>query len=132
MLCIFVYVCVFMIGQIIENQFQEIGVVGFQVELCWIVIEMVFGSIVIVQCCGFFWFMDKLEFGDILIVIKFDRFGCDVIDVSIIVRMLVEMGVCVYCFVFGGVDFISLFGIMIMNVFNVVVQFEWDLLIEWI
>lgn len=56
----------------------------------------------------------KMEEGDVLIVIKFDCFGWNVMDVCIMVEVLVDCGIWIYCFVFGGVDLISVVGCMIM------------------
>lgn len=55
-----------------------------------------------------------MEEGDVLIVIKFDCFGWNVMDVCIMVEVLVDCGIWIYCFVFGGVDLISVVGCMIM------------------
>lgn len=74
--------------------------------------------------------MDKLEFGDILIVTKLDRLGRDAINVSITVKTLAEMGVRVYCLALGSADLTSSAGTTTMNVLNAVAQFERDLLIE--
>ena len=126
----FAYVRVSTTGQTTENQLQEIGAAGFQVEPRRIVTETVSGSTAIAQRRGFSRLMDKLESGDILIVTKLDRLGRDAIDVSTTVRTLAEMGVRVHCLALGGVDLTSSAGTMTMNVLNAVAQFERDLLIE--
>ncbi|HCJ74444.1 recombinase family protein [Rhizobium pusense] len=87
----FAYVRVSTTGQTTENQLQEIGAAGFQVEPRRIVTETVSGSTAIAQRRGFSRLMDKLESGDILIVTKLDRLGRDAIDVSTTVRTLAEM-----------------------------------------
>lgn len=126
----FAYVRVSTSGQTTDNQLQEIGAAGFQVEPRRIVTETISGSTAISARPGFSRLLDRLEAGDILIVTKLDRLGRDAIDVSTTVKMLAEMGVRVYCLALGGADLTSSAGTMTMNVLNAVAQFERDLLIE--
>ncbi|WP_457588770.1 recombinase family protein [Ensifer canadensis] len=126
----FAYVRVSTTGQTTDNQIQEIEAAGFLVEPRRIVTETVSGSTAIAQRRSFSRLMDKLEFGDILIVTKLDRLGRDAIDVSTTVKTLAEMGVRVYCLALGGADLTSSAGTMTMHVLNAVAQFERDLLIE--
>ena len=126
----FAYVRVSTTGQTTENQIQEIEAAGFHVEPHRIVTETISGSTAIAQRRNFSKLMDRLEFGDVLIVTKLDRLGRDAIDVSSTVKALATIGVRVHCLALGGVDLTSSAGTMTMNVLNAVAQFERDLLIE--
>lgn len=96
------------------------------------IVEMVFGLVLVMEWVGFKWLVDWFDWDDVLIVIKFDWFGCNVMDVWVMVEWLVVECVCVYCLVLGGVDLISVVGKMIMVVIGVVVEFECDFFIECI
>jgi len=126
----FAYVRVSTVGQITENQIQEIETAGFKVDPRRVVSETISGSSAIAQRPGFQKLLNKLDQDDVLIVTKMDRLGPDAIDVSGTVAKLGEMGVRVHCLALGGVDLTSPAGRMTMGVINHVAQFERDLLIE--
>jgi putative DNA-invertase from lambdoid prophage Rac len=115
MLRTFAYARVSTTGQATESQIQEIHAAGFHVEPRRIVTETISGSTAIAQRRGFTKLMDRLEYGDVLILTELDRLGHDVIDVSSTVKALAEIGVRLHCLAIGGVDLASSAGTMTMN-----------------
>jgi len=126
----FAYVRVSTLDQTTENQVQEITSAGFHVEPQRIISETISGSVQAAKRPGFAKLVDRLEFGDVLIVSKMDRLGRDAIDVAQTVDGLAKAGVRVHCLALGGVDLTSPAGRMTMHVINAVAQFERDLIIE--
>ena len=126
----FAYARVSTLEQETENQIQEINAAGFSVEPHRIITETISGSVAIAQRKGFRRLLDKMEFGDVLVVTKLDRLGRDAVDVSTTVVKLEKMGIRVHCLALGGVDLTSSGGKLTMGVINAVAQFERDLLIE--
>jgi putative DNA-invertase from lambdoid prophage Rac len=88
------------------------------------------GNVATSQRRGFTRLLDRLEPGDVLVVTKLDRLGCNVMDVGSTVAKLAELGVRVHCLALGGVDLTSSMGKLKMNVINAVAEVERDLLIE--
>jgi putative DNA-invertase from lambdoid prophage Rac len=126
----FAYLRVSTTGQTTDNQLQEIAVAGFKVESRRVVTETVSGNVATSQRRGFTRLLDRLEPGDVLVVTKLDRLGCNAMDVGSTVAKLAELGVRVHCLALGGVDLTSSTGKLTMNVINAVAEFERDLLIE--
>jgi putative DNA-invertase from lambdoid prophage Rac len=79
---------------------------------------------------GFVKLIKNLESGNVLIVTKLDRLGCNAMDVRATVEHLEAAGVRIHCLALGGVDLTSPAGKMTMQVINAVSEFERDLLIE--
>lgn len=69
----FAYARVSTLEQETENQIQEINSAGFTVEPHRIIAETISGSVAIAQRKGFRRLLDKMEFGDVLVVTKLDR-----------------------------------------------------------
>lgn len=113
-----------------ENQAREIQAAGFHVEPKRIVTETISGSVPAAERKGFSRLVDRLEWGDVLVVTKLDRLGRNATDVRSTVETLAEQGVRVHCLALGGVDLTSAAGKMTMGVIAAVAEFERDLLIE--
>lgn len=113
-----------------ENQVQEIRSAGFEVQPHRIFEECVSGSIPAMERDGFRRLIDRLEWGDVLIVTKLDRLGRNAMDVRATVQKLSDQKVCVHCLALGGVDLTCAAGKMTMAVISAVAEFERDLLIE--
>jgi putative DNA-invertase from lambdoid prophage Rac len=94
------------------------------------VAEHISGSVAALQRPGFAKLLDRLEDGDVLIVTKLDRLGCNAMDVRATVERITDMGVRVHCLGLGGADLTSAAGKMTMAVLTAVAEFERDLLIE--
>lgn len=71
-----------------------------------------------------------METGDVLIVTKLDRLGCDAMDIRKTVEQLAQLGIRVHCLALGGVDLTSAAGKMTMQISSAVAEFERDLLLE--
>ena len=127
---VFAYCRVSTADQTTSNQVQEIAAAGFEVTPQRIITETVSGSVAASERKGFRKLLDKLEFGDVLVVTKLDRLGRNAIDVRVTVEALTELGVRVNCLALGGVDLTSAAGKMTMGVIAAVAEFERDLLIE--
>jgi putative DNA-invertase from lambdoid prophage Rac len=95
-----------------------------------VVAETVSGNVATSQRRGFTRLLDRLELDDLLVVIKLDRLGRNVMDVGSTVARPAELGVRVHCLALGGVDLTSSTGKLTMNVLNAVAEFERDLLVE--
>jgi putative DNA-invertase from lambdoid prophage Rac len=95
-----------------------------------VVAETVSGNVATSQRRGFTRLLDRLELDDLLVVIKLDRLGRNVMDVGNTVAKLAELRVRVHCLALGGVDLTSSTGKLTMNVLNAVAEFERDLLVE--
>jgi len=91
--------------------------------------ETVSGSTSAMEREGFKRLMDRLEWGDVLIVTKLDRLGRNAMDVRATVEMLAADCVRVHCLALGGLDLNSAAGKMTMAVISAVAEFERDLLI---
>lgn len=127
---VFAYCRVSTTDQTTDNQVQEIASAGFQVTPQRTVTETVSGSVAASQRSGFGLLMNKLEFGDVLVVTKLDRLGRDAMDVRSTVEALTGLGVRVHCLALGGVDLTSPAGKMTMGVIAAVAEFERDLIVE--
>lgn len=113
-----------------QNQIDEIKAAGFSVEPRRVVMETVSGSVPAMERDGFKRLIDRLEWGDVLIVTKRDRLGRNAMDVRATVERLARDYVRVHCLALGGVDLTSAAGKMTMAVISAVAEFERDLLIE--
>ena len=126
----FAYARVSTVGQEPGNQIMEIEAAGFSVGQHRVVSETRSGSTAVAQRKGFSRLLDRMEKGDVRVVTKPDRLGCDAIDVSAAAADLEEMGIRVHCLAPGGVDLTSSAGKMTMNVINAVASssaiFSWD------
>ena len=126
----FAYCRVSTADQTCDNQIQEIETAGFNIDRRRVVTEMVSGSTPAMERVGFKRLMERLEWGDVLIVTKLDRLGRNAMDVRATVKKLDSEKVRVHCLALGGVDLTSAAGKMTMGVISVVAEFERDLLIE--
>lgn len=127
---VFAYCRVSTPDQTNENQIQEIRSAGFELQPHRVVAECVSGSIPAMERDGFRRLIDRLEWGDVLIVTKLDRLGRNAMDVRTTVEKLSDRKVCVHCLALGGVDLTCAAGKMTMAVISAVAEFERDLLIE--
>lgn len=127
---VFAYCRVSTADQTNENQIQEIRAAGFDVRPNRVVAESVSGSVPAMERDGFRRLVDRLEWGDVLIVTKLDRLGRNAMDVRATVEKLSDLKVCVHCLALGGIDLTCAAGKMTMSVINAVAEFERDLLIE--
>ncbi len=126
----FAYCRVSTVDQTAENQIQEINAAGFSIEPRRVVMETISGSVPAMERDGFKRLVDRLEWGDVLIVTKLDRLGRNAMDVRATVERLAAEHVRVHCLALGGVDLTSAAGKMTMAVISAVAEFERDLLIE--
>lgn len=126
----FAYCRVSTVDQTAENQIQEINAAGFSIEPRRVVMETISGSVPAMERDGFKRLVDRLEWGDVLIVTKLDRLGRNAMDVRATVERLAAEDVRVHCLALGGVDLTSAAGKMTMAVISAVAEFERDLLIE--
>ncbi len=126
----FAYCRVSTADQTTDNQAREIEGAGFKVDPKRIIAETVSGSVAAMERKGFAKLVDRLEYGDILIVTKLDRLGRNAMDVRSTVDSLAQEGVKVHCLALGGVDLTSAAGKMTMGVIAAVAEFERDLLVE--
>lgn len=72
---------------------------------------------------GFSRLLDRMEHGNVLIVTKLDRLGCNAIDIRKTVEKLSELNIRVHCLALGGVDLTSPAGKMTMPVISAVAEF---------
>jgi len=126
----FAYCRVSTADQSVDNQIQEIRAAGFHIEPRRYVAETVSGSVPAMERAGFKRLIDRLEWGDLLVVTKLDRLGRNAMDVRATVERLAHDKIRVHCLALGGVDLTSAAGKMTMGVINAVAEFERDLLIE--
>ncbi|CAD5644519.1 resolvase [Escherichia coli] len=121
---IFAYCRVSTLEQTTENQRREIESAGFNVKPQRIIEEQISGSVAASERPGFNRLLDRLESGDVLIVIKLDRHGRNAMDIRKTVEQLTESGIRVHCLALGGVDLTSPAGKMTMQVISAVAEFE--------
>lgn len=126
----FAYCRVSTVDQTVDNQINEIRGAGIAIEPRRLVSETVSGSIPAMERQGFSRLVDKLDWGDVLIVSKLDRLGRNAMDVRATIEKLADEKVRVHCLALGGVDLTSAAGKMTMAVISAVAEFERDLLIE--
>lgn len=127
---VFAYCRVSTVDQTIENQVREIETAGFSIHPRRVISETVSGSTPAMERDGFRRLIDRLEFGDVLVLNKLDRLGRNAMDVRATVEKLAAMEVRVHCLALGGADLTSPAGKMTMAVIAAVAEFERDLLIE--
>jgi putative DNA-invertase from lambdoid prophage Rac len=127
---VFAYCRVSTVDQTIENQVREIEAAGFSINPRRVFSETVSGSTPAMERDGFRRLIDRLEFGDVLVLNKLDRLGRNAMDVRATVEKLAAMEVRVHCLALGGADLTSPAGKMTMAVIAAVAEFERDLLIE--
>lgn len=127
---VFAYCRVSTVDQTIENQVREIEAAGFSINPRRVISETVSGSTPAMERDGFRRLIDRLEFGDVLVLNKLDRLGRNAMDVRATVEKLAAMEVRVHCLALGGADLTSPAGKMTMAVIAAVAEFEKDLLIE--
>jgi putative DNA-invertase from lambdoid prophage Rac len=109
---------------------MEIKSAGFAIEAHRLIEESISGSVMAKDRPGFTKLIDRMEYGDVLVVTKLDRLGRNAMDVRVTVEQLAGSGVRVHCLALGGVDLTSPAGKMTMQVIAAVAEFERDLLIE--
>lgn len=126
----FLYCRVSTSTQFTENQIQEVKAAGFEIQPGRVVEETVSGSVAVSERKGFQRLLDRMEYGDVLIVTKLDRLGRNAMDVRQTVERFADNGIRVHCLALGGVDLTSAAGKMTMQVLGAVAEFERDLLIE--
>lgn len=114
-------------GQTTENQIQEIKTAGFDVQDQRVIEETISGSIAATERPGFQKLLERMEFGDVLLVSKLGRLGRNAMDVRSMVERLSANGIRVHCLALG---LTSAAGKMTMQVLSAVAEFERDLLIE--
>ena len=125
---VFAYCRVSTTDQTTLNQSMEIRAAGFAIETHRLIEESISGSVAAKERPGFTRLIDRMEFGDVLVVTKLDRLGRNAMDVRATVEHLSNSGVRVHCLALGGVDLTSPAGKMTMQV--IAAEFERDLLIE--
>jgi putative DNA-invertase from lambdoid prophage Rac len=126
----FAYCRVSTADQTTENQAREIRAAGFSLDDKRIFTETVSGSIAAMERPGFAKLVDRMESGDVLLVLKLDRLGRNAMDVRTTIELLATKGIRVHCLALGGMDLTSPAGKMTMQVLSAVAEFERDLLIE--
>lgn len=127
---VFAYCRVSTADQTPENQVLEIEAAGFRLEPRRVTAETVSGSTAAMEREGFRKLMERLDWGDVLVVTKLDRLGRNAMDVRVTIERLAEMNVRVHCLALGSMDLTSPAGKMTMSVIAAVAEFERDLLVE--
>ena len=127
---VFAYCRVSSSDQTTDNQILEIEAAGFNIEDRRVITETVSGSVPAMEREEFRRLMERIEWGDVLIVTKLDRLGRNAMDVRSTVELLAEGRVRVHCLALGGADLTSPAGKMTMAVISAVAEFERDLLVE--
>lgn len=127
---VFAYCRVSTFDQTTDNQILEIETAGFRIETRRVITETVSGSTPAMERKAFRVLMDRIEWGDVLVVTKLDRLGRNAMDVRSTVERLAEEQVRVHCLALGGADLTSPAGKMTMAVISAVAEFERDLLVE--
>lgn len=85
----------------------------------------------IVNCFGLKWVLKYVNKGDIFVVWKLDRLGCSVKNLVVLILELYECGVYFY-FLIDSIDISSVMGWFFFYVMLVLVEMEWELIVEWI
>lgn len=127
---VFAYARVSTVGQLTENQLQQITQAGYAIEPQRYLEEQVSGSVPSSQRKGFRTLQSKLENGDILVVTKLDRIGRDSIDVQQTVEWFIKEGVRLVVLQLGNLDLTSSAGSLMVKMLAAVADFERDLIIE--
>ena len=126
----FAYVRVSALGLTARNQAREIEGARFAAAPRRIVAETVSGSEANARRREFGRLLDRLQAGNVLVVIRLDRLGRGAMDVTVTAARLAEMGARVHCLALGGVDLTSSPGCMTVGVVGAAAQFERGLPIE--
>ncbi|CAH6880117.1 Resolvase domain-containing protein [Vibrio chagasii] len=122
---IFAYCRVSTAEQTTENQIIAIRQKGYDVDNSRIVSETISGSVEAMKRNQFKLLVEhKLEFGDLLIVLKLDRLGRDNIDVQKTINLLSTKGVRVICLDLPVYDLSSAEGKLMLQMFSVFAEFE--------
>lgn len=122
---IFAYCRVSTAEQTTENQIIAIRQKGYDVDNSRIVSETISGSVEAMKRKQFKLLVEhKLEFGDLLIVLKLDRLGRDNIDVQKTINLLSTKGVRVICLDLPVYDLSSAEGKLMLQMFSVFAEFE--------
>jgi len=127
---VFAYCRVSTSDQNTDNQILEIEAAGFNIDARRVVTETVSGSTPAMERKEFQRLVERIEWGDVLVVTKLDRLGRNAMDVRSTVERLGKEEVRVHCLALGGADLTSPAGKMTMAVISAVAEFERDLLIE--
>jgi putative DNA-invertase from lambdoid prophage Rac len=98
---LFAYARVSTSEQTTDNQLRDISAAGFSIERKRTVTESVSGSVAAGQRPGFAKLIDRMEEGDVLVVIKLDRLGRNAMDVRATVEKLSALGIEVHCLQLG-------------------------------
>jgi putative DNA-invertase from lambdoid prophage Rac len=112
----FAYCRVSTTDQTTDNQAREIAASGFTVQPARIVVETISGSVATSERPMFSKLVERMEYGDVLVVTKLDRLGRNAMDVRSTVEALAANGIRVHCLALGGVDLTSAAGKMTMQV----------------
>jgi DNA invertase Pin-like site-specific DNA recombinase len=121
---IFSYLRVSTTEQTTANQSLAIEKAGYSVEPNRIITETISGSVQASKRPEFVKLLDKLEFGDTLILLKLDRLGRDNIDVQQTILMLDNMGVKVCCLDLPVKDLSTSEGKLMLQMFSAFAEFE--------
>jgi putative DNA-invertase from lambdoid prophage Rac len=114
-----------------DSQLQEIfTAAGFDVQPHQVVTETLSGSVSASDRPGFTRLLDRLEAGDVLVVTKLNRLGCNAIDVRATVEALAKRRVHVHCLSLGGMDLTAPAAKAAMDVIGAVAELERDVLID--
>lgn len=110
-----------------ENQILVIWQKGYEVNDSPVISERVSGSVEAMKREKFKALIDqRMEAGDMLVVLKLDRLGRDNIDVQNTINLLIEKGVNVVCLDLPLADLSSAEGKLMLQMFSAFAEFEWN------
>lgn len=110
--------------QTTENQIQAIQQRGFAVEPHRWFEEQISGGVPALQRPEFSKMAERMEAGDVLVVLKLDRLGRDVQDVLKTIEHMQQRGIKVHSLDLDGVDLTSAAGKLQLTVLAAVAEFE--------
>lgn len=127
---VFAYARVSTVGQVPENQREQIAAAGYRIESRRFIEETISGSVAAQTRPGFRKLLERMESGDTLVVTKLDRIGRDSIDVQATVELCAAEGVRLIVLQLGNLDLTSSSGALMVKVLAAVADFERELIIE--
>ncbi|MCO8165488.1 recombinase family protein [Pseudomonas sp. 21LCFQ010] len=123
---VFAYGRVSTLEQSTDNQLMALQQKGFEIQSHRWFAEQVSGGTPAMQRPEFSRMTDRMEAGDMLVVLKLDRLGRDVQDVLATIEILAERGIHVRSVDLDGVDLTSAAGKLQLTVLAAVAAFERD------
>lgn len=120
----FAYCRVSTTEQTTDNQIHAIRSRGYEVADNRVITDTVSGSTLAAEREGFQRLLDRMESGDVLVVLKIDRLGRDAIDVQQTVQRLIDSGISVHCLDLPVQNLSSAEGRLMLQMFTAFAEFE--------